>query len=427
MALLRAKYGSTIENIEVSLFKSKKELETAQKSLLSRQTFYENELADLDKTENFLRESLLNLWKTYGVKGVPFQESEIEAQRKEIQVKKMAYEARLRELKLDSHWNPSFIKSSIKTSDELELELTYNLIKESESKIKELQEKKLFEAYSSPRKIAIHLQIEDEIANIERLKRNLYFGKSKLEVEQKLYEAKRKEILSKSESFNPEVIIFKSDMENFKSKADSLSSRIVSSKVLLEKSVYSPSHSIEFEVNKNDLGKKSYEIDQLRSQLAKLKIRYSALGYPAFTSLYEFSKLESELMHREIEINSYLKEKERLRDNVERIRKDDLILKTISQPIITGPLLSLSSPYKSIYINSNEMISPNKSNNSRSLGPLTPLQAFYEKQSLELKTMIIENEKKKLIEEAKRRQEEIKGLKRIIEEKDREINTYISL
>ena len=115
MARMRSKYVSTIETIESRLLKSKIELETAQKSLKSRETFYEKELEDLDKTEKYLRDSLLNLWTTYGVKKLPMHEADLENRRKEVQIKKANYESRLRELRLDPLWTPSLIKSSIKT------------------------------------------------------------------------------------------------------------------------------------------------------------------------------------------------------------------------------------------------------------------------------------------------------------------------
>ena len=281
------------------------------------------------------------------------------------------------------------------------------------------------ESYGSPRKTALHIQILDELDKIQRLKRNLEVGRSKWEVESKLYEAKRKDILSKTETFNPDLIVFKSDLDGFKSKCELLVTKISNSKDALDKSVYSPSHSIEFVKDKIDLNQKNSEIEDLKNELARLKIRYSALGYPAFTSLYEFSKLESDLRQREIEINHYLKQKDQLRETVENIRKDDLFPKVLSSQIITESFVP-KSPYVSMYVNPNEMMSPSK------YVPVVDssyysIKKYYEDKSSELRALIEANEQKVLNDEALRRQKEILDLKSKVDQKDREIETYITL
>jgi len=343
-----------------------------------------------------------------------------------VQIKKANYEAKLRELKLDPLWTPSFIKSTVKTPEEIELEVTFNLIKESETKIKLLEEKKLLEAYSSPRKMTLHMEIEDELSKIERLKNNLILGKSKWEIEQKLLEIKQKDILLKSEVLSPELILFKNDLDNFKAKCESIVTKISNSKESLGKSVYSPSHSTEYELDKKDLNNKNLEIEDLKKELATLKNRYTILGYPAFTSLYEFSKLESELKQREFEINFYLKEKQSLRESIEKIRKDELLAKSIPPPILSESNILPKSPYVSIYVNPDQLTSPPKE--IPKVEPsLSPLQKYYEEKTKELKGLLESNDSKKLTEEAVRKQSEILDLRTKIAEKDKEIERFITL
>lgn len=79
----------------------------------------------------------------------------------DAQRRRIEYESKLRELRYEPSWTPSMITSTHKTSTELELELNYKKIKESEDRIKFLEEKNREELYMSPSKRIIHKQLED--------------------------------------------------------------------------------------------------------------------------------------------------------------------------------------------------------------------------------------------------------------------------
>ena len=253
------------------------------------------------------------------------------------------------------------------------------------------------------------------------------YGKSRWEIESKQFEEKQKSILQTADIFTPGLAMFKVDMETFKTRCDLLSTKINAAKESLSKSVYSPSHSVQFEVSLSNLDNKNIEIDQLKAELTNLKLRYSSLGYPAFTSLFEFSKLEFDLRQRELEINSYLKEKDMMRQNIQKIRGDSIFV----NPSISHPNIYISEspsryPYTATYLRPYERRSPAKMILTSNVKELSPLQKYYEEKSLELKSLMIESEQKRLTEEATRRQLEIKDLRRRLDEKDFEIDRYIS-
>ena len=135
-----------IENT-IDIEKTKRDLEIACKSLISRQLFYEKEVEDLTKAENSIRESLINLGKSTEIIQTSY-EIQIDNLRKNIQIQRFLYENKLK----DSY------SKLLSKEDLYEIEILAEKINRNEEEMQILERRKIEEniMMSPSKKLALH-------------------------------------------------------------------------------------------------------------------------------------------------------------------------------------------------------------------------------------------------------------------------------
>ena len=454
--ILRAKYGASILDVENRMNLYKIQLDNASKSLDARKTFYEKEIAELSLTEKHLRESLIDLWQRYGVKGLPSYEKELEQKREEVAILKKNYENKLITLnleKIDTSNEKNYIKDQI---DQAERNLMY------------YEDKRRQEMYQSPRKSALHFMIEKELEHVNKLRNDLIQSQLKGLKERELIDKYRGQLTSNDFYKYSDL---KTEMDLFKTKCENLSSLVKHYKDMCDKYFLSSSYA-DFQLYQSELEGQKIDINNLRMELESLKTKYQNLGYPTYSNLYEISKFENELLERQIEINNYLQEKVKLKEklgyiNIQDQFSESQILKPefvsvnkyyspSKNPYLTidyNPNLPPSYSDKSSYILSSAQPSDNsqlftqvnndvqskieeksevqatsqsKIEKEKIDEPITMefLEYFYQKKSEKWKLIIEEKDPEKIIEEIKTYEENLKELSEVIEEKIKKINMY---
>jgi len=282
--ILRAKYGASILDVENRMNLYKIQLDNASKSLDARKTFYEKEIAELSLTEKHLRESLIDLWQRYGVKGLPSYEKELEQKREEVAILKKNYENKLITLnleKIDTSNEKNYIKDQI---DQAERNLMY------------YEDKRRQEMYQSPRKSALHFMIEKELEHVNKLRNDLIQSQLKGLKERELIDKYRGQLTSNDFYKYSDL---KTEMDLFKTKCENLSSLVKHYKDMCDKYFLSSSYA-DFQLYQSELEGQKIDINNLRMELESLKTKYQNLGYPTYSNLYEISKFENELLERQI-------------------------------------------------------------------------------------------------------------------------------
>lgn len=221
-------------------------------------------------------------------------------------------------------------------------------------------------------------------ADILSLKNEVENNRRKLILEKEIQEKQKNQILNTI--FENENAKINEELGQYESKISVLKENIEYYKMRISESVYSHDNSQDFENYKKLLESQYLEISKLKSEMNIIESKLSKMGYPQFSNKIELANMESELRHREIEINSYLREKEQIRNSVDSFKQS---FKGELSPTISSisPASPNKFPYQ--YLSSSSIPSATFENVYGSYLNLPTLERNFNEKSEELKNLRI--------------------------------------
>lgn len=204
----------------------------------------------------------------------------------------------------------------------------------------------------------------------------------KIILETKIQENQQNKILNPLNAIENAKI--NEELAQYKSKFSSLQKTIEYYKMKLSEAIYAHDNSKSYEDYKKLLTSQNEELSKLKSEINILEARLLNIEYPQLSSKVDLANLESELKHREIEISTYLKEKEQIRNSVESFRN--------TYHAVVSPKSSIMSPaspskYSYQYLASSDIPSSSNENAYGSYKNLSALEKNVNEKREELKAM----------------------------------------